>query len=79
MTWDGKVALCFQDADAKKILGDLNTESIESIWTGRHLAKRREHVRGIFRGLCENCSSETEVQLPRSDSRLYPPTLRCSP
>lgn len=73
--WNGKVSLCFQDADLQECLGDLNCNSIQDIWMTSHLKKRKNHVRGNFDGLCSNCSSETEVVLPKINSKLYPNSL----
>lgn len=72
--WDGRVALCFQDADIKESWGDINKQSIEEVWRGKHLRKRQEHVRGTFAGLCKECDSFTNVTLPGRSS-LYPRSL----
>ena len=76
IAWDGKAGLCFQDADIKECLGDLNNDSISGVWVEKHLKKRIEHVKGVFKGLCENCDSYTSVNLPGFGSSLYPKTLR---
>lgn len=72
--WDGRVALCFQDADIRQSWGDINKQSIEEVWRGKHLLKRREHIQGKFTGLCRECDSFTNVRLPRR-STLYPSSL----
>lgn len=77
IAWDGRIGLCFQDADMKEVLGDINKESIEKVWTGRHLRKKKEHVKGVFKGLCGRCDSLTSVELPDKNSRLYPKSLQC--
>lgn len=79
IAWDGRVALCFQDADIREPLGDLNNQSIEEVWRGEHLRKRREHLDGVYEGLCRTCDSYTEVGLPPKDSSLYPESLRGNP
>jgi radical SAM protein with 4Fe4S-binding SPASM domain len=76
IAWDGRVGLCFQDADLCEEMGNINEQTIEDIWMGKHLQKRREHINGNYRGLCAKCSSLTEVNLPGKASRLIPQTLR---
>lgn len=74
--WDGKVALCFQDADQRDVLGDLNMQTIAEIWDETHFKKRKEHVAGIFTGLCNKCPNFTNVGLPNFNSPIYPLKLR---
>ena len=74
--WDGRVALCFEDADGREILGDVRKDTIEHIWAGSHLKKRREHIKGLFKGLCASCDSLCGVQLPGFGSALYPKSWR---
>jgi hypothetical protein len=76
VAWDGRVGLCFQDADLNETMGDINAQSIESVWTSSFREKRRQHVQGAFNGLCESCSSNTEVRTPPFGSSLYPKKLR---
>ncbi len=64
IAWDGRVALCFADADLREVMGDVNSESIEDIWTGKHLGKRRKHLDGIYDGLCAGCSSQSAIKVP---------------
>jgi radical SAM protein with 4Fe4S-binding SPASM domain len=73
--WDGKVALCFQDADGQEILGDVSKSSIEEVWKGKYKAKRSEHVNGIFNGLCSNCKEYTYNTPPKCGSKVYPENL----
>ncbi|MBN1343227.1 MAG: radical SAM protein [Phycisphaerae bacterium] len=75
IAWDGRVGLCFQDADVREPLGDLNSQTIEEVWMGGHLRKRREHLDGKFEGLCQYCDSYTSVELPPKGSSLYPKTV----
>lgn len=46
--WDGKVGVCCEDTALRRlIVGDLNTESLSSIWTGKKLSTLRQlHVDG---------------------------------
>jgi radical SAM protein with 4Fe4S-binding SPASM domain len=76
IAWDGRVALCFQDADIKEEVGSINKNTIEQVWSGKHRKKRREHINGVFSGLCKGCDSYTAVRLPQMGSCLYPPSLR---
>ena len=72
IAWDGRVPVCFQDADIQECLGTVPSQSIEVIWTSTHLAKRRQHLNQQFNGLCSQCDSNTEVVLPGNGSSLYP-------
>ncbi|MHA1567205.1 MAG: radical SAM/SPASM domain-containing protein [Alphaproteobacteria bacterium] len=75
IAWDGRVTVCFHDADIRECLGDLNTSSIEDIWTGTYREKRREHVAGHFKGVCAECTTGAAVRLPQFGSKLYPESL----
>ncbi len=74
--WDGRVGLCFQDANLAEVMGDVSQQTIAEVWTGEHLRKRRAHLAGEFEGLCASCDSYTAVELPAKESRLYPESLR---
>jgi MoaA/NifB/PqqE/SkfB family radical SAM enzyme len=74
--WDGRVGLCFQDANFQHVLGDLNTESISEVWQKLHLDKRKEQLNGIYTGLCKDCNSSTTLDLPGKGSSLYPENMR---
>ncbi len=76
ISWDGKVPVCFQDADVQDCIGDINEQTIEEVWQSGHFKKRREQVHGIFSGLCEQCSACTSFSLPAFGSSLYPESLR---
>ncbi len=78
VAWDGRVALCFHDADLRECLGDLNEHSIEAIWTGACRDKRRAHVGGRIEGLCAGCATGTAIETPAFGSSLYPESLRAS-
>jgi len=69
--WNGKVSLCFQDADCQECLGDLNHTSIRSLWREAHIQKRKKHVQGVFDGLCEKCTSFTNMCSPKCNSPLF--------
>ncbi len=63
VTWDGKVVPCCFDKDATHQLGDLQEETLKSIWNGR---KYRDFRGAIFRSrkdidICANCSEGTQV------------------
>lgn len=73
--WNGKVSLCFQDANCQECLGDVTENSIKSIWDTTHIAKRRQHVHAIYKGLCHKCSSFTNMSSPQCFSPLYPKEL----
>jgi len=75
ITWNGEVALCFQDANCQEGIGNINDESIEGIWTSKYLEKRKEHIRGKYFGLCSQCDSNTEIILPDPKLGLYPESL----
>lgn len=54
---DGKVCMCCNDPLGKLILGDLNKESIISLWYGAKYQKFREIVRRgrNYHSICKNC------------------------
>lgn len=63
ITWDGKVVPCCFDKDAHYVLGDLNQQSFEEIWTGEKyndfrasLLKSRNEIE-----MCRNCTEGTKV------------------
>ncbi len=58
ITWDGKLVPCCFDKDAKHVLGDLQSQSISSIWTSQsyqnfrsQLLKDRTSIE-----ICRNCT-----------------------
>lgn len=75
ITWNGITPICFQDADAREIVGDVSSQTIKEIWQGKHRDKRRQHVKGRIGGICKNCDSETNVEMPLFNSSLYPEIL----
>jgi radical SAM protein with 4Fe4S-binding SPASM domain len=63
ITWDGKVVPCCFDKDAHFVLGDLTTESFESVWFGEKynqfrtsLLKSRSEIE-----ICKNCTAGSKV------------------
>lgn len=64
--WDGRVSLCCADFDAKVVLGDLRTSTIEEIWNAEPYRRtRREHLDSGGPDICRSCD------LPRKDSPLW--------
>jgi radical SAM protein with 4Fe4S-binding SPASM domain len=63
ITWDGKVVPCCFDKDAHYVLGDLNQQSFEEIWTGE---KYNDFRASLLRSrseieMCKNCTEGTKV------------------
>ena len=63
ITWDGKVVPCCFDKDAKHVMGDLNQQSFEEIWTSEPYQEFRQ---SILRSrseieICKNCSEGLKV------------------
>lgn len=56
---DGKIIMCCNDALGKLILGDLNTETISSVWYGTKYQRFRETIsKGRhFHSVCKNCDA----------------------
>ncbi len=64
--WDGRVALCCADFDAKVVLGDLRTETIADLWNSDAFrAVRRDHLDHGGPAICHGCD------LPKKDSPLW--------
>jgi radical SAM protein with 4Fe4S-binding SPASM domain len=63
ITWDGKIVPCCFDKDAKYRLGNLETQSFESVW----FSDEYDSFRGsILKGrnqvdICNNCTEGTKV------------------
>jgi len=58
ITDDGKVVLCAVDLDARFVAGDVNDETLDSVWNGRLKEIRRLHTEGRFDSLppvCRDC------------------------
>lgn len=63
VTWDGRVVPCCFDKDAKHQLGNLNSDTFQSIWNGNKyenfrnsLLKSRSEI-----DICKNCTEGTKV------------------
>ena len=70
IAWDGRVALCFQDADVNEPMGDLNRQTIHEVWRSTLRDKKLEHIAGNFNGLCSKCTSLTQVRDPLTKDDL---------
>ncbi|MEK7817855.1 MAG: radical SAM/SPASM domain-containing protein [Actinomycetota bacterium] len=59
INWDGKVSFCNVDFDHLGVIGDLNEQTIEEIWSGPEFARYRElHRKGRWDeiDLCRDCN-----------------------
>lgn len=59
ITWDGKVLLCCSDWNYFEVLGDVDKDSLVSIWQGDRLKELRQfHLKGHYNKipLCEKCN-----------------------
>jgi radical SAM protein with 4Fe4S-binding SPASM domain len=64
--WDGRVSLCCADFDARTVLGDVNTHTIQEIWNAEPYRRvRRQHLESGGPDICRSCD------LPRKDSPLW--------
>lgn len=75
ITWDGKVANCVMDVDAKYICGDVNTESIKIIWNRRNESMVKKHLEHKFDELpeiCWNCTDWMIIGEERFDEHGNP-------
>ena len=53
---DGELLLCCADLQSEMALGNLRKNSFLSLWhSPKALQKRKEHLEGVFRGVCEGC------------------------
>lgn len=63
--WNGDVCLCCLDYEGKHILGNVNYQSLKSIWFGDKLREVREkHKQGVFDGICKNCGYNAHYKSP---------------
>lgn len=63
ITWDGKVVPCCFDKDAKHVLGELEEESLETVWRNIRYAEFRKklmHSRKAI-DICTNCTEGTKI------------------
>ncbi|MHB1463808.1 MAG: radical SAM/SPASM domain-containing protein [Thermoleophilia bacterium] len=59
VNWDGKVSFCNVDFDQMGVIGDLNRQTIESVWKGEEFRRYRAlHKQGRWGEieLCRNCN-----------------------
>ena len=63
VTWDGKVVPCCFDKDAHFVLGDLNSESFQEIWTGQKYSEFRRSLLSARSEIemCRNCTEGSRV------------------
>lgn len=65
VTWDGKVVPCCFDKDAKHVMGDLKTSTMEEIWLSEPYQSFRKSIltsRSQIE-ICKNCSEGLNVSL----------------
>ncbi|WP_294158812.1 radical SAM/SPASM domain-containing protein [uncultured Selenomonas sp.] len=75
ITWDGLVAQCVMDVDAKNVFGDVKKESIASIWQRRNetfLKPQLAHDWDALPELCRNCHDWQIVGENRWDEEGHP-------
>ena len=54
---DGRVVSCEQDVTARQVMGDVHTDTLETIWTKRFAGLRESHKTGCFNSAptCARC------------------------
>jgi len=73
ITDTGKVVTCAVDLDAKFIAGDVNVQSLQSVWNGELKKLRQLHLGGKFSELPRNCRDCRDWQSARADYYEYNP------
>ncbi len=66
ITTDGNAVPCCFDKNAEHIMGNIENESVQSIWTGKKFRDFRKHVlnaRNEIR-ICQNCSEGVKIAPP---------------
>jgi radical SAM protein with 4Fe4S-binding SPASM domain len=63
----GIVALCCQDVEAAVPLGDLNTESLETVWNRAQSLRDRHRAYDFDMELCRDCVMNRYPGVPRFD------------
>jgi radical SAM protein with 4Fe4S-binding SPASM domain len=70
---DGRVVPCCEDYDGKYVLGDLNKDSLSSIWNGKEMSRLRKALLKRRKGdieLCKDCThGPNDKGIPRE--RLF--------
>jgi MoaA/NifB/PqqE/SkfB family radical SAM enzyme len=64
--WDGRVVLCSVDYDAKFVAGNVNEDSIKSIWLGSLKKIRELHTDGGYDSLPAFCRDCTDWQMAKA-------------
>ncbi|MBI3399385.1 MAG: radical SAM protein [Deltaproteobacteria bacterium] len=67
---DGRVVMCAVDVDARFIAGDINQESIKSVWNGKLKDIRKLHHKGEFNKLPFPCRDCKDWQSARADYHI---------
>ena len=63
ITWEGKLLICPNDADATIVLGDLNVESLKDIWARRNEQIVKYHFSHEWDKLPKICQSCNDWQI----------------
>jgi len=56
--WDGRAVTCCMDSDGVQVLGDLNSQTVQEVWTGPTLTRVRDNFRNFRYGaypVCQSC------------------------
>jgi MoaA/NifB/PqqE/SkfB family radical SAM enzyme len=62
--WDGKMSQCDSDCEGEYCPGDINTQTIKSVWNGELAQRRAYHWKGDFSHYC--CATCKDWQAGRS-------------
>ena len=54
VAWNGKFLMCCADPHQKEVFGDVNIESVSSLWDKLEQV-RQSHLKGEYKGICETC------------------------
>lgn len=72
VTWDGRVPTCVSDIDIENCLGDINVDSISSIWKKRNeclIDKHMQHKWDELPLICQRCTDWSIVGEKRWDDK----------
>jgi len=68
---DGELMICCADLQGEFSLGNTRERSFLELWNGRKMQTlRREHLRGHFSGLCQECGGINWYSLPKQDQNV---------
>ena len=72
--YDGRVLLCSHDWSKKLIAGDLNTQSVSDVWTGKPMAFVRQRLMNKDRSFmpCAGCNVDGTLNGKESFERWIP-------